>query len=531
MPGFMPRSQASACLLLTLLVPCRPAEAQAGAAQAWTREEAAALLQRAAIAPVPAEIDRAHALGRAAQVGELLSAGQGSAFQRPLAPPTLHGGLVHPHDLAARLDRRRGGCVEVCSDHVAPLVEFGNQWAARLLAGEDPLRERMLLFWHGHFTSSFRDVGDPWKLIAQLEFLHQHAFGRFGELLRGIARDPAMLQYLNNNKNVKEQPNENWARELLELFTLGDGNYGEHDVKEAARAFTGWTDAERCFALERLAHDYGQKTILGTSGELDGDHVIEIVLEQPACARWLARKLLLQFEGVEPDAARLEASAAALRAADYDLREFLRGLLADPAFPRAELLGRRVLSPIEYCVGLCRKSGLEPPGSVLFAVADLCGQRAFYPPSVKGWEGGLGWITTGSLLARSNGCAMLLGLLDARALVQAEGGDEQLARALLEPGNSQARSSGLPLLEYARSSGWGPRPALAARVGALGESGREADAARRLAQLYWSSPASNVELDGIAHELRALRERGLDESEVLRHAAHYVLSLPRAHLD
>jgi Protein of unknown function (DUF1800) len=505
--------------------------AQSSAAPRWDRAAAAQLLERAAIGPTAEEIDRALAAGRAATVARLLSPGAGSEFHAPLASPVLHGGLVAPRELAARLDRRRSGYVELCSDHVAPLVDFGNEWAARLLAGEDALRDRMLLFWHGHFTSSFRDVGDAWKMIAQLEFLRAHAFDRLEVLLRGIARDPAMLQYLNNNKNVKEHPNENWARELLELFSLGDGNYSERDIKESARAFTGWADNERQFALDRAAHDYGQKTILGVSGELDGDHVIDIVLRQPACARWIARKLLVYFEGVEPDEARLAACAGALRDDGYDVRAFLQRLLGDPAFPRAELVGRRVLGPIEYSVALCRRSGVLPPGSVLFAAADFAGQRAFYPPSVKGWEGGLGWITAGSLLARSNASAMLLGLLDARTLVQSEGGDEQLSRALLEPENNQLRTSGLPLLEYARSSGWQPRPALAQRLGALGEKGREEDAARRLAQLFWSCAATDEELAGIAAELRALRERGLAEEDVWRHGAHYVLSLPRAHLE
>ena len=526
----MCQPRALACIALLSFALLSPLRAQASA-QSWTRESAAALLERAALGPTPREIERAFAQGREATVAQLLSAGEGSDFPEALAAPVLHGGLVGPEALAARLDRRRAGFVEICSDHIAPLAEFGNEWAARMLAGEDPLRERMLLFWHGHFTSSFRDVGDSWKLIGELEFLRAHAFGRFDVLLRGIARDPAMLQYLNNNKNVKEHPNENWARELLELFTLGDGNYSEHDIKETARAFTGWSDAERRFVLERVAHDYGQKTVLGTSGELDGDHVIEIVLQQPACARWLARKLLVHFEGVEPDEAELSARADELRQSGYDLRAFLRSLLGDPAFPRAQLSGRRVLGPIEYSLALCRRCGLNPPGTVLFAAADMAGQRAFFPPSVKGWEGGLGWITTGSLLARSNGSAMLLGLLDAHALVQSEGGDELLTRALLEPESNQARTSGLPLLDYASSTGWNPRPALGAQLGALGAPGREADAAQRLARLFWPTPATQAELDGIAEELRALRARGLDEADIWRHAAHYVLSLPRAQLD
>ncbi|MBK7642276.1 MAG: DUF1800 domain-containing protein [Planctomycetes bacterium] len=519
-------------LILTLLLAAPALAIQQHSAQAqWTRQDAAALLERATQGPLPEEIERAFADGRAATVERLLTPGPGSAFPPALARPDLRGGLIPPDALAERLDRRREGFVELCSDHVAPLADFGNEWAQRLYAGEDPLRDRMLVFWQGHFTSSFRDVGDAWKMIAQTQFLRAHAFDRFGVLLRGIARDSAMLQYLNNNKNVKEHPNENWARELLELFSLGDGNYTERDIKECARAFTGWRDRERRFEPDRVEHDYGQKTILGVSGELDGDQVIEIVLEQPACARWLARKLLVHFEGVEPDTARLEASAQALRDSGYDLRSFLHGLLGDPAFPRAELRGHRVLSPLEYFLALSRRSGAQAEGLLLFAASDLAGQRPFFPPSVKGWEGGMGWITTGSLLARSNGCAMLLGLLDARALVSGEDDADAMTRALLEPESNQARTGGLPMLEYARACGWTPHTALAKRLGTLGEKGREEDAARRLAALLRPTEQDASDLAALADELRALRERGLDEEQVWSRAAHFLLSLPQANLD
>ncbi len=475
---------------------------------------------------------RAQAAGRAATIDALLTPGAGAPFREPLAAPSLHGGLIAPHALAERLERRRAGFLELSTDHIAPLNEFGNQWAERLLAGEDPLRDRMLLFWHGHFTSSFRDVGDASKMITELEFLRAQAFARFDVLLRGIARDPAMLQYLNNNKNVKEHPNENWARELLELFTLGDGHYSERDIRETARAFSGWSDEDRRWVLRRADHDYGQKTILGTSGELDGDDVIAIVLAQPACAEFLARKLLVWFEGLEPDAARLEHWAGRLRDTGYDLRVFLRELLADPQFTREELRGRRVLGPLEYCVAIARRSGVAPPGTLLFAAADLCGQRVFFPPSVKGWEGGLRWISAGSLLARSNAAAMLLGLCDPRALVADDGGeDAESVRALLEPESGQARCSGLSMLAWAHDCGWKPEPVRLQQLAAPGVVPDQAALARRLAELLWPERAPQAEIDELARALATLRDECPDERERLLRAAHYVLSLPRAHLD
>lgn len=494
--------------------------------------QARLLLERSSFAPLEADVARAQAAGRPATIDALLTPGEGKPFREPLAAPALHGGLIAPRALAERLERRRAGFLELSTDHIAPLNDFGNQWAERLLAGEDPLRDRMLVFWHGHFTSSFRDVGDASKMIGELEFLRAQAFGRFGTLLRGIARDPAMLQYLNNNKNVQAHPNENWARELLELFTLGDGHYGEGDIRETARAFSGWSDEERRFVLRRADHDYGQKTILGTSGELDGDDVIEIVLAQPACAEFLARKLLAAFEGLEPDASRAERWAARLRETGYDLRAFLRELLADPQFTREELRARRVLAPLEYCVALARRTGIAPPGTLLFAAADLCGQRVFFPPSVKGWEGGLRWISAGSLLARSNAAAMLLGLCDPRTLVQDEGGaDAESVRALLEPESGQARCSGLSMLAWAHDCGWQPEPARLTALAPAGAAPDDAVLAQRLAELLWPEPAPAPELAALALAIGALRAECSGEHELLLRAAHYVLSLPRAHLD
>jgi Protein of unknown function (DUF1800) len=320
--------------------------------------EAAHLLNRAGLAATREEIEAGARDGLDGTIERLMhprpSGGAGdSAPLRADDPgrPTLRGGLIAPEALVARLDVRREAYLAPFTDHVLPIGRFGEQWVAEMLAGTDPLRDHLTLFWHGHFTSSFREVGDPFKMADQVRFLRANALGPFGTLVRGIARDPAMLQYLNNKKNVQDHPNENWARELMELFTLGDGHYTEDDVKEVSRAFTGWSDEERRFVMRRLDHDEGEKTVLGVTGNLDGDQVIDVILAQPACGRFLARKLIAYFEGAEPDAKRVEAYAELLRASGYDVRGFVEHLFRDPEFYREEIRGRRVVGPVEYFVG------------------------------------------------------------------------------------------------------------------------------------------------------------------------------------
>jgi hypothetical protein len=261
----------------------------------------------------------------------------------------------------------------------------------------------MTLFWHGHFTSGLREVKRAGLMHEQNGFLRTHALSDFRTLLRGISRDAAMLVYLDNGKNVKGRPNENYARELMELFTMGEGHYTEQDVREAARAFTGWASGPRGFVVQASRHDDGEKTFLGRTGQFDGDDIIEIILEQPATAEYLARKLWAFFVESEPDETIVQRLAETIRLTDYDLREAMRTILSSDAFygPRARFA--LVKSPVELMAGTLRRLAI-PPGDLRAAndVLRQMGQELFQPPNVKGWDGGRAWISTNTLFARYN---------------------------------------------------------------------------------------------------------------------------------
>jgi uncharacterized protein (DUF1800 family) len=282
-----------------------------------------------------------------------------------------------------------------------------------------PLRERVTLFWHNHFATSIAKVKLPALMRDQNLLLRRHALGKFGPLVQAVSKDPAMLVWLDSNANVRGKPNENYARELLELFCLGVGNYTEADVREAARAFTGWhtnvnpdggynPGTPPAFVFQRSMHDDGDKTVLGKSGKLDGGDVVRIVLEQKACARFLARKLYRHFvgEAVTPPDGLIEPLAERLRASDYDVGDTLRVILRSRHFYSPFAFRQRVKGPVEYVVGLLRGLGAKMPGDAvglsLPAATQELGQTLFAPPSVKGWDGGQAWLNTATVLARHN---------------------------------------------------------------------------------------------------------------------------------
>jgi len=261
----------------------------------------------------------------------------------------------------------------------------------------------MTLFWHNHFVSGQQKVKLAVLMYRQNVTLRANALGSFGDLLHAIARDPAMVIYLDNAQNRKGTPNENFAREVMELFTLGEGNYSEQDIKEAARAFTGWSlDRETGqFMFRRFIHDYGAKTVLGKSGNLDGDDVLDILLSRPETAQFVTRKLWREFVSPDPDEAEVKRIAARFRDSRYDIKVALQALLTSESFYAAENRGVLVKSPVDLVVGTMRQFGMQPGQPVPFAVAAAgMGQNLFSPPNVKGWPGGEAWINASTLLAR-----------------------------------------------------------------------------------------------------------------------------------
>ncbi len=460
----------------------------------------------------------------------------------------------------ARAAERRKLQAQLRRDDAAQLAEYTAEWLAGMVRGDDPLRDRMTLFWHGHFTSSMQDVRSSHAMIRQHQLLRAGALGSFRDLLTGILRDPAMLVYLDNHRNRRGNPNENLARELFELFTLGEGHFTEDDVKEAARALTGRAAFRGEYVFTPRRHDNGQKTILGKTGRFDGDDLVEILLDHPRTALTIAEELLTWFEGVAPTPDRVARYAAQLRASDWQITPLLATLFEDPDFYRDDVRGARVAGPLDFLVGAARRLGVEPPDRALDLGARNLGERLFFPPSVKGWDGGETWITTSSLLARGNLAGMLTGSIGIAELLgadleadsmEAESVDGNEAprrpRARRAPrlGNPElrelaGRDQGLRELGRMGRSGWNPKLDLAQRLDAA-KATTDAAAIEVLMEDLLAIPPpaeTRAELIGFLAEQRAefsvpedrLASWGADGEQLLRRMAHRILSLPEAQL-
>jgi uncharacterized protein (DUF1800 family) len=342
-----------------------------------------------------------------------------ASMDRLLAGRSREGSV--PADYAARAER-----LEELAVASGRPPDLRAAWVYRMLHGPDPLGERLALLWHNHFATSNEKVANSPAMLRQSALLREYGRAPFGELLSRLARDPAVLVYLDAPANRKEHPNENLARELLELFTLGVGHYTEADVKEAARALTGWeidgaTDnytrllkglrPEKCvYAAGR--HDDGEKTILGRRGRWSGDDLVKILLDQPATADRLAWRSTSEFLG-EGVATREELAALAegLRATGLDVGKAVARVLRSERFFADDTAGRRVSGPVEWAVAAARRFlPLDPPPSLvrLAEWAARMGQALYDPPNVGGWPGGRAWLSPLALLGRANLAADLV---------------------------------------------------------------------------------------------------------------------------
>jgi uncharacterized protein (DUF1800 family) len=347
----------------------------------WNRRRAAHLYRRAGFAAHRGELD------------EAVAAGPQRAVERLMA-------IESPEAQAFRADAARLAGTFLARGSAEALPPW---WLYTMLHTPTPLWEKMTLFWHGHFATSAEKVLDPRLLYAQNELLRTHALGDFGALVRTIARDPAMLIYLDAATNKKTHPNENFAREVMELFCLGLGQYSEHDIRELARCFTGWEIYRGEFRFNRFQHDAGVKTVLGERGALDGDDALRIVLAQPAAPQFICAKLVRFFVTDEefPDA-WIAPLADLFRAHDLRIAPVVETILLSNAFYSDAALGRKVRSPVELGIGLLRAlEGTTSLQKLAGETAEL-GQKLFFPPNVKGWDGGVAWIHAASLLGRAN---------------------------------------------------------------------------------------------------------------------------------
>jgi len=302
------------------------------------------------------------------------------------------------------------------ADQLAPgaaLIRLQAIWLYRMIFTGHPLRERMTLFWHNHFATSQTKVQNTFLMQRQNDLFRAYALGDFGKLLAAVGKDPAMRIWLDATANRKAHPNENFAREVMELFTLGRGQYTERDVREAARALTGGFVVGDRFRDVAAQHDPGRKTVLGRSGNLDGDDLPRILLDQPACALFLCGKLVRAFlTEVDPvPRGLLTPLADAFRGSGYDVRVPVAMILRSNLFFDPGVRRRRVKSPVEFAVGTVRALEVLKPTVQADALAESCGrmgQSLFAPPSVAGWDGGPAWVNSTAMLSRTN---LILALL------------------------------------------------------------------------------------------------------------------------
>jgi uncharacterized protein (DUF1800 family) len=277
--------------------------------------------------------------------------------------------------------------------------KMNREWVKRMAYGNNQLREKMTLFWHGHFACKTNNV---WEQQQQHNLLRTHALGSFRTLVHAVAKDAAMLRFLNNQQNRKQHPNENFARELMELFTLGRGQYTEADIQQAARAFTGWqTTEDGNFVLRKGQHDDGVKTFLGRSGNFGGEDVINMILEKRECAAFVTRKLYRFMVNEVPNEEKVQALAQKFYESDYDINALLRHIFTAGWFYDAENIGNKIKSPIELLAGLMRTYQIEFENEdpMLF-VQRILDQQLFNPPNVAGWPGGRQWIDSSRMVFR-----------------------------------------------------------------------------------------------------------------------------------
>ena len=360
-------------------------------------DEARHLLNRTSFAASLEDIESFARLTRAQAVDQLLA---WTASKMVTPPPAWIDEFESPRKLRDASEEERKAFQRRQFEKGAELRAW---WLTEMLTTPSPLTEKMVLFWHNHFVSSLQKVRSPVLMYRQNQLLRKHAFGYFGDMLHEVSKDPAMVVYLDSASNRKGKPNENFAREVMELFTLGEGNYGEQDVKEAARAFTGWSIEPETgeFLFRRPAHDEGVKTLLGRSGNFDGDAVLDILLAQPQTAEFIVGKLWREFVSPQVDAVEVKRIARMFRDNRYNIKVALRALLTSDAFYAPQNRAALIKSPVDLIVGTLRQFRFETGEVAPFLLAARqLGQDMFAPPNVKGWPGGDAWINSATLLSR-----------------------------------------------------------------------------------------------------------------------------------
>jgi hypothetical protein len=414
----------------------------------WDYAKARHLLVRAGFGGTPQDVQKLCAMGLYKAVDHLVE------FYRQPAPSAAFDPVppapVDPLEAKLRVEfmsgRVAGARRSVERGQVGALRHW---WLQRMVESQRPLQEKLTLFWHGHFANQDSVVQNSYTLYRQNQFFREHAAGNFGALLYGIVHDPAMVRYLDNNKNVKGEPNENLAREILELFSMGlDQGYTEKDIVEAARALTGYNydDSTGVFRFLYDKHDTTDKTIFGKTGPWTGDDLVRLILEKPETAQFIARKLWEFFAYAEPDKETVEKLASVLRANKYALGPMLKNLFLSEQFYSPPAQGNQIKSPVELVVGLLRDLGVKQISNygVLDGATQQMGMQLLEPPDVKGWRYGRSWISSQRLFVRYNTVADLV------KSVAHPGGQKGVdVLALLEKGKCEDAASAVDYLAKA----------------------------------------------------------------------------------
>jgi uncharacterized protein (DUF1800 family) len=378
----------------------------------WNYSTAAHLLNRAGFGGSPAQIEALARLKLTDAVERLISfpalppGPSAPAWAKPDPDRVEH---LRTYRKAGEEERKRLQ-KERNQRHREQLLELQHWWLHRMVSGEHPLQEKLTLFWHGHFATSVQKVKDPYLMWRQNDLFRRLGGGGWEPLLAAVTRDPAMLIWLDQAQSKPDHPNENYAREFLELFTLGEGNYSERDVTELARALTGLTlDRDKLEPAERRRlRAAGPKTILGQTGKWTTDEVLQFIANHPQSARFITAKLWTFFAGAAPDSTLQAALAAEFRRQRGEFRPLLRTLFLSEAFYAPPLQRQQIKSPVQLLVQACRQLERRlPPPLLCVQIQRNLGQELFNPPNVKGWDGGAAWINTNTLLNRHN-LALLL---------------------------------------------------------------------------------------------------------------------------
>ncbi|HVU26221.1 MAG TPA: DUF1800 domain-containing protein [Verrucomicrobiae bacterium] len=380
----------------------------------WNLETTAHLLNRMGFGGTPAEIQRLADLGPEQAISSLLD------YEKiPDTTPNPVWAQPDPARMRQQRDINQHGTPEEKKQFQQEqnklqnqrIIELRGWWLNRMAKGPRPFQEKMVLFWHGHFATSFEKVRDAYYMWRQNELFRRLATGNWLELLTEAGKDPAMLVWLDQAQSRKEHPNENYAREVMELFSLGEGHYTEKDVTEGARALTGWSldRLDQKYVYRPPFHDRGEKTFLGRTGELNGDDMMEQIVAQPQAAKFITAKLWNFFAGQVPDENLNDALAVVFRGNGNNFKPLLRVMFRSEEFYADNVVRNQVKSPVQWLVGSARLLECDlPPAVVSWGITRGLGQDLFAPPNVKGWDGGITWITTNTLLARYNDAATIV---------------------------------------------------------------------------------------------------------------------------